>query len=223
MTPLDLRIHTLALSSFVCIAACAGDSVPADDAIEETGDSTEEAGDSTEEAGDSTEEAGDATEEETDDSTEETGDSTSETGPEPDCIPLAMTPVDHIAFDGEGCNGAPSESMVLMTQAEVDAHTDAFCQSCCESCTPSQGCSKAPHLAMDSMIIYTFGGTPTGEANMEILSVEDCGESIVVNAFETTGCELAFSSAWNSVAVAALAKPVEFNIELAPPPCDEPP
>lgn len=145
------------------------------------------------------------------------GESESESESETECTLLEMTKVDHIAFDGDGCNAGPSESTVLTTQAEVDAHADAFCGSCSQ-----QNCPEAPELSEDSMIVYAWTSTPTSPAQMEILSVEACGDTIFVTARAIHGCELAFSSGWDAVEIPASATPVEFDIELVrSPDCDE--
>ena len=67
------------------------------------------------------------------------------------------------------------------------------------------------------MMVYAFTGTPSSPADMEILSVEDCGDSVVVTALATSGHELALGTAWSTVTTPALAKPVEFEIDLVGP------
>jgi hypothetical protein len=192
MASIDLRAWALSTVGF-CVAGCAGEAPPVDDAIGGTEDSTSVSDPEPE----------------------------PEPEPEPVCVPLAMTQIEHVAFDGDGCSDAPSESMLLTTQDEVDAHTDAYCQSCCEFCSP-QVCPKPPKLAADTMIIYAYAPTPHAPADAEILAVEECGDAIKVSVVATAGCETAFNRAWDAVVVPTLNKPVEFDIELvSDPSCNE--
>jgi hypothetical protein len=128
-----------------------------------------------------------------------------------DCHPIEAVAVEHDAFSGTWCPGAPNESAVLTTQAEVDAHVATYCESCWWE---QQPCPQRPKLKKDTAIVYAYTGTPMGALHLEILSVEDCGGAVVVEAEAKMDCTLALSRAWSSVVVPAFDKPVVFEIAL---------
>jgi hypothetical protein len=138
----------------------------------------------------------------------ETGADTDSSGVDGECHPIETERVNHAAFYGAGCM-APHESTMLTTQDEVDAHTSSFC----DECWWDDDCNKAPKLKKDTAILYTYAATPMGPAHLEITSVEECGESIVVKGFATMGCQLAYDRAWDSVAVPVLDKPIVVEVE----------
>jgi hypothetical protein len=83
----------------------------------------------------------------------------------------------------------------------------------CEACWwQQQPCPKSPTLRKDTAILYAYTGTLAAPADLEIVSVEDCGETIVVEGQATTGCQLALDRAWDAVLVPAFDKPIEFRI-----------
>jgi hypothetical protein len=127
------------------------------------------------------------------------------------CVPIEAARVAHDAFYGRGCFGALQENVVLTSQEEVDAHTAAFCDAC--PAWSSDDCPDAPELPPDSMIIYAWTSTTSHPAHLEIHAVQDCGDTLVVDALATAGLAQAVDRAWDSVTVPASDKPVAFDID----------